>query len=174
MKKGDSTLSFLLIALGLFFVAAAGYVLFTIFQKNLPSAGEVGVAQPPIAEQRLLKVAGRSILVEVARSPEEVRRGLSFRTSLPPDTGMYFVSPTPEPQRFWMYGMRFPLDIIFIRDGIIVSIAENVPAPKADSLEVPATVNSNGQADAVLEINAGKAAEWGIKEGMEVSLGPPR
>ena len=43
--------------------------------------------------------------------------GLAFR----PGTGMLFVFPDASPRSFWMKGMRFCLDIIWIEDGIIAA-----------------------------------------------------
>lgn len=153
--------------MGLFFIAAMVFLLWLVFRKNVPEAREYGMAQPPIQERRIVAIGDRAIPVEVARTADETRRGLSFRESLPENEGMYFAFPTAEPQTFWMYGMQFPLDILFIRDGIIVNIASNVPPPKND-IDVPATARSAGAADGVLELNAGKAEEWGIQAGHEL------
>lgn len=170
MKKVHPFFRFFFGMMGIFFVVAAVFLFAILFRRNIPRVEQYGVPQSPIEERQTLVVGGgRHILVEVARTAEETRRGLSFRPSLPEDEGMYFVFPIAEPQTFWMYGMRFPLDIIFIRDNIVINIEANVPAPKSD-VDVPATARSAGQADAVLEINAGKAAEWGIRPGDEITM----
>jgi len=102
--------------------------------------------------------------VEVARSPEEQANGLMHRQSLAPDRGMIFPYDPPQPASFWMKNTLIPLDMIFIRaDGTIARIAANtVPL----SLE---PVPSLEPVAAVLEINGGRAAELGIKEGDRVS-----
>lgn len=170
MKKHRPFFLFFFAMVGIFFAAAAVFLFAILFRRNIPHAEQYGVPQSPIEERRTVVIGGgRQIPVEVARTADETRRGLSFRESLPEGEGMYFLFPTAEPQTFWMYGMRFPLDIIFIRDDIVINIEPNVPAPKND-VDVPATARSAGQADGVLEINAGKAAEWGIEPGDEITF----
>ena len=45
--------------------------------------------------------------VEVAADPQARSRGLMHRRTLPPDTGMLFLYPRPEPRRFWMKSTRY-------------------------------------------------------------------
>ncbi|SNS70639.1 DUF192 domain-containing protein [Sphingopyxis indica] len=101
--------------------------------------------------------------VEVARSEEEQRKGLMFRTDLPAGTGMLFPFPKPKIASFWMKNTLIPLDMIFIRsDGSIDRIAENtIP----ESLE---PVVSGGEVAAVLEVAGGTAAELGLDEDAKV------
>ena len=102
--------------------------------------------------------------VEVARTIEEQRQGLMFRTSLPADGGMLFVYDKPQIASFWMKNTVIPLDMIFIRvDGSIDRIAENtIP----ESLE---PVASGGEVVAVLEVVGGTAARLGIDESATVT-----
>jgi uncharacterized membrane protein (UPF0127 family) len=107
--------------------------------------------------------------VDVARTTDEQQRGLMFRTNIPADGGMIF---TPYPAEgggpreasFWMKNTPSSLDIIFIRpDGTIARIAENT-VPYSEE-----PVKSGEPVSAVLEINAGKAAELGIAPGDKVT-----
>src|SRR5258708_37457165 len=59
--------------------------------------------------------------VEVATTSAQQQQGLSGRNSLPKDQGMLFVFKTAYRYPFWMHNMKFPLDIIFMRDNKIVS-----------------------------------------------------
>src|SRR5690349_12394377 len=54
--------------------------------------------------------------VVVAKTPEEREKGLSGRDSLAQNSGMLFVFDHPDTYTFWMKGMKFPLDMIFIKD----------------------------------------------------------
>jgi uncharacterized membrane protein (UPF0127 family) len=102
--------------------------------------------------------------VEVARTPEEQRRGLMYREALAADRGMIFPYEPPQPASFWMKNTLIPLDIIFIRaDGTIARIAANTTPM---SLE---PIPSLEPVSAVLEIAGGRAAELGIKPGDRVS-----
>lgn len=116
----------------------------------------------------MLDLGDRQVLVEVAETESTRMRGLSYRDSLAEDRGMYFVFASSSVQYFWMFKMNFPLDIIFLNDDTVVSVSSNVPNPKG--MAPPAIVNSRVPANHVLELNAGKAAEWGIKEGMKIRL----
>lgn len=102
--------------------------------------------------------------VEVARSEEEQRKGLMFRTELPAGTGMLFPFPKPRIASFWMKDTLIPLDMIFIRsDGRIDRIAENM---LPESLE---PVVSGGEVAAVLEVAGGTAADLGLDEDAKVT-----
>ena len=100
--------------------------------------------------------------VEVARSEDQQRHGMMFRTSLAPDRGMIFPYDQPQPVAFWMRNTLIPLDMIFIRaDGTIARIATATPR---DETPVP----SGEPVVAVLELAGGRAAELGIKPGDKV------
>lgn len=123
---------------------------------------EASVATIPLT----IAGAGRThkFNVEVARTDEEQKRGLMFRTSLPEGGGMIFPFEKPRIGSFWMENTLIPLDMIFIRaDGSIDRIAENtIP----ESLE---PVVSGGEVSAVLELAGGTAARLGIDETAKVT-----
>lgn len=117
--------------------------------------------------QPRVSINGHVIPVELALTNEEKERGLGYRDSLDPDSGMLFVYSHAEQYGFWMKGMRFPIDIIWIADNIVVDISHNVEVATTSALphyspKVP--VNK------VLEVNAGKAQEWGIDIGDLVQI----
>ena len=122
---------------------------------------EAGTATIPLT----IAAAGQThkFNVEVARTDEEQKRGLMFRTSLPEGGGMIFPFEKPRIGSFWMENTLIPLDMIFIRaDGSIDRIAENtIP----ESLE---PVVSGGEVSAVLELAGGTAARLGIDETAKV------
>ncbi|MDR3435706.1 DUF192 domain-containing protein [Telmatospirillum sp.] len=113
---------------------------------------------------------GRSVpfSVEVARTTEELGRGLMNRSSLPADAGMLFDFGSDHPVSMWMKNTLIPLDMLFItNDGKIAGIAaRTVP----QSLEV---IASPGSVRAVLELNGGTADRVKIKVGDRVSVGLP-
>lgn len=104
-----------------------------------------------------------SYRVEIADEPEERARGLMFRQSMDADAGMLFLFEQPGPASFWMRNTFIPLDIIFVDEsGTVLNVAANtVPFSEA-------RINSEGDAFAVLEINAGQAAEQGIAAGTQL------
>ncbi|HUK57408.1 MAG TPA: DUF192 domain-containing protein [Nitrospiria bacterium] len=90
---------------------------------------------------------GKTLRVEVARTPEEQTRGLMFRTALPEDRGMLFIFERPAEHLFWMKNTLIPLDMVWMDDRKrIIHIEYQVPpcqlepcpvyGPSADSLYV--------------------------------------
>ena len=83
---------------------------------------------------------------------------------------MWFVFDQPRWATFWMRGVRFPIDIVWVTDELVVSgVASNVPPPEpgTPNSELP-IYNSNVQVQYVLEINAGLAALHGVAPGAKV------
>src|SRR5512138_3154745 len=73
-------------------------------------------------------IAGRTtVTLELARTPQEKGRGLSNRPGLAEGNGMAFVYEAPQSIGIWMKDMRFPLDILWVRDGRIVKIERDAP-----------------------------------------------
>jgi uncharacterized membrane protein (UPF0127 family) len=83
---------------------------------------------------------------------------------------MLFIYDRPKIQNFWMKGMRFPLDMVFIRGGVITEIAENIPVSLSGNSADPTRVQSSFDADWVLEVNAGFANEHHLKIGDHAAL----
>ncbi len=101
--------------------------------------------------------------VEVAETPKDQAKGMMFRTKMGPDEGMIFPRDGYSQASFWMKNTPLSLDIIFIgTDGRISNIAANTVPYSLES------VTSDGIASAVLELNAGRAAELGIVPGNKV------
>lgn len=154
------------VCLALGCLAIAGAVATSIFSRALVTGGFTTDASPqPELQMREITVNGRRLLVEVADDADEQEHGLSYRTGLERDCGMLFVYPDIVRRRFWMYGMNFPLDMIFIRDGRVVFVAASVPITTTG---VPTVVWPAEPADEVLEVNAGVAEEMGIEVGSSV------
>jgi uncharacterized membrane protein (UPF0127 family) len=66
--------------------------------------------------------------VEVAETPAARERGLSERDRLVPGTGMLFPFEAPFYAGFWMKGMRFSLDIVWIGpDQRVLGVTAMVP-----------------------------------------------
>lgn len=105
--------------------------------------------------------------VDVADSESERSRGLSGHTALADDYGMLFVFPHSERPTFWMKGMLVPIDIIWIRDGVIVGITADIPPPGDNQSKLPLYPAPNA-VDHVLEVRAGLAGALGMSVGDEV------
>ena len=95
-------------------------------------------------------------------------KGLSGRKTLEEDRGMLFIFTKPGKYSFWMIGVNFPLDIIWIRGNRIIDISKNVPSP--EKWKLPAVISPSTKADRVLEIPAGSAEKFNIKIGDEATI----
>ena len=127
--------------------------------------------QTPLAYEAVLCVHDSRINVLVADTPAERAAGLSGYDELPEDAGMLFVFAEPWQPSFWMKGMRFALDIIWIRDDTVVQIHAAVPPPPPDTPDdqLP-RYRPNHPITHVLELNAGAAARLGIAVGDRIAL----
>jgi len=112
-------------------------------------------------------VRGKTISVEVADTDAKREKGLGERDSLAPDHGMYFPFPAAQYWVFWMKGMRFPIDIVWIQDGKVVDVTPEVQVDAGLPLK---TYSPTAPADAVLELDAGAARQIGLRKGDEVTL----
>ncbi len=122
-----------------------------------------------------VEVTVGGVLVEatLARSSRERSLGLGYRDELEEGTGMLFVYEEPSTRSFWMKGMRFCLDIIWIDDGEVVGAAESVcpePAGTADS-DLPSYVSPE-PVRYILEVPAGWMEEHGVESGSPVEFEP--
>lgn len=112
-----------------------------------------------------LAIAGHLLKVEIADTEEKQQQGLSGRDSLPQNSGMLFIMPMPGRYTFWMKDMKFPIDLIWIKDGKVVDIIQNAKielnTKDDDLLRYVSVVDAN----MVLEVNAGFAEKYQIKSG---------
>ena len=108
------------------------------------------------------------VLVEIADSPAEQRRGLMFRKELAADHGMLFTFAIEEEHPFWMKNTYIPLDMIF------VDAARKVVGVVANAEPLNETALTVGKPSKyVVEVNAGFAAKNGIGEGASASFDIP-
>ena len=122
------------------------------------------------AEPALLTVEGFTFQVELALDNEQASRGLSYRELLPPGTGMLFVYPEERMRTFWMFEMKFPLDMLWIDgDCNVADLSENVPIPEPGMKDSDLPVYSpRVPVRHVFEINAGESRQYGIDIGDKV------
>lgn len=107
-----------------------------------------------------------SVESEVADTPPERYTGLSDHESLGENEGMLFVFERESTQSFVMRDMAFPIDIIFISENGEITTIHEAPVEEDDS----DLTSYRGEAQWVLEVNYGYAAEHGISEGDRVEI----
>jgi len=120
------------------------------------------IKRPPTTR---VKIGANEFTVDVVVSTKEITKGLGYRDQLPSKHGMLFIFDHKDTYSFWMKGMRFPLDMIWI-DGItIVDISHDVPVAVNN---VFPTYKPVKPVDKVLEVNSGIAKRYDIKIGDRV------
>lgn len=129
--------------------------------------------EAPLAYEAALCVNEARINILVADTHEERAAGLSGYAGLPEDAGMLFVYAEPQQPSFWMKGMEIALDIIWLRDGIVVQIHADVPPAAGDTPDenLP-RYRPDEPVTHVLELNAGSAARLGITVGSRIEPCP--
>ena len=112
-------------------------------------------------------VGNAAFEVEVADTPQLRSKGLSGRDGLPGMSGMIFVFEFGRTSNFWMKGMMFPIDFVWIgEECTVVDTHSNVQPSAAGTSdgELP-LYRSSSPAVYTLEVNAGKVVEFGIEVG---------
>jgi uncharacterized membrane protein (UPF0127 family) len=139
-----------LLALIILIIVLVGIFLHKKTNESLPISAQVTMP------------SGQEIQLRVANTNKTRELGLSYFKSLPQDQGMLFLFDNPGIYPFWMKGMNFPLDIIWLKRGQggdyrVVYVAKNVlPSSYPDS------VNPKIEADAVLEINSNLSTVYNL------------
>ena len=113
------------------------------------------VSPSNISDQYRVRIGEADFFVEIADTPGLISKGLSGRISMPEHAGMLFVFPEEDIRTFWMKGMRFPLDFIWIGNHCkVVDLTENVVVDtNQEELNI---YNSSQPAEFNFEVNAGE------------------
>lgn len=125
-------------------------------------SGAVFVAAQ-LSVPRLVVLNGIKIKVDLADTPEKQTRGLSGQPALADDEGLLFVYDGYYLPKFWMKDMLFPIDIIWLKDGMVAGWEDSAPVP-ADG-EILPTYQPPIFINEVLEVRAGFVRDHGIKIG---------
>jgi len=105
-----------------------------------------------------------TFMVEEAKTLDQQARGMMFRESMDPKTGMIFEFDEPKIATIWMKNTSIPLDILFVRkNGKILKIEHSA---KPYSLR---SASSEAVVAAVIELSGGQAQSLGIMPGDQVN-----
>ena len=123
----------------------------------------------------ILKIVGSdgtekaTLNIEVANTKEKRNKGLGYRESLASDSGMLFIHDNSQKYTYWMKGMQFPIDIMWVSENTIMDYVQSAMPPvenQADDTLVryssPVDVNK------VLETNAGFITKNNIQKGDKI------
>lgn len=127
--------------------------------------------------KKIILVGENTIVAEIARTNEEKSKGLSARKKIEFNEGMLFdfTDRVEKRPNFWMKGMEFDLDIIWIKKipnanlGKIAAINSNVPHPVSENVQL-SIYSPPADIDYVLEVNAGWCKKYNVKVGDEIKF----
>ncbi len=121
--------------------------------------------------QTYVMINNAKIKIEIADNSAKRAKGLGDRVSLASDSGMLFSFPQVGSYSFWMKGMKFPVDIIWINGVKIVDLIKGAapPAPGTKDQEIPIYL-SNQPFDKTLEVNSGFVDSHQIKVGDQIQI----
>ena len=103
-----------------------------------------------------------SFHIEILDSDAERAQGFMYRTEMANDKGMLFIWEQPKHYMMWMKNTNLPLDMLFIRDDIVLDIALGA-IPHSE-----ARVGGTVSVDKILELPAGRVEALGIQVGHTV------
>lgn len=129
----------------------------------------LGAKHRILAKSRI-RVGTKEFNIEIAKTMSERVAGLSGRDGLDDGEGTLFLFDKPGNYGFWMKDMKFAIDIVWIKDGRVTGVFENVEPEPGKSMLGLKVYFPPGDADRVLEIKSGGAKAYGIKAGDEVKL----
>ena len=145
----------IILIFGLLLLLIAGYVFYQ-FSFNQHATKQVTIAK-------------HTFTAEVVTKTKEQQIGLTKYASLSAEKAMLFTFPKADTHPFWMRNMKFPIDILFLKENAVVGVVANAQPAKATDNHIP-TYGNNLTSDAVLEISAGLVKKYGIKEGDKVTV----
>ncbi|NJN07313.1 MAG: DUF192 domain-containing protein [Richelia sp. SL_2_1] len=154
-----------------------GFLLVSCFQQTPAKSPDITVSSTPTAVKNLgqeLPISavattpnGTKIQLEVAQTPQQQAMGLMYRPTLPDNRGMLFDFVSPQPVSFWMKNVPVPLDMVFLRKGVIQYIASSVPPCTQEPCP---TYDPKTLIDQVIELRSQRAAELNLKQGDKVII----
>ena len=110
----------------------------------------------------IVNIGNNEFIVKTMVSPSFTQMGMQGRTFDDTFDGMLFLMDDEE-HNFWMKNCKVPLDIIFIKNGIISKIHHN-----CDPCKTPECDHYEGSGDMVLELPGSECKKYDIKEGDRV------
>ena len=96
---------------------------------------------------------------------KDFEKGLSGRSKIGSD-GMIFIFPEPKDAQFHMRDCKFPLDIIFCREGAIKQISADCPPCNSEDCEKYICEDC----DVVIELPGGTCFKLGITTGFNCQI----
>ncbi|KKP92355.1 MAG: hypothetical protein UR94_C0001G0040 [Parcubacteria group bacterium GW2011_GWA2_36_10] len=122
-----------------------------------------------IFEKQTYNLVGVDFVLDLAKTPEQYRQGLSNREGLEQNQGMLFIYPEKQNLSFWMKEMNFAIDLVWLLDGKIMAYIENMPKlAKNTALKDLPLYTSPMPVNQVLELPSGTIQRLKLQVGQEL------
>ncbi|MFZ2957853.1 MAG: DUF192 domain-containing protein [Candidatus Ozemobacteraceae bacterium] len=144
--------------------------------RSTASAMDYSALHEPEAAQQLplfdAIVGTTPLRIMIARTTDEMRTGLMFRTDLPESEGMLFVYPQTQSRlTFWMKNTLIPLDIAFFNSDLSLTevIRGMKPGTGISEDQLPRYITQN-PAQYALELASGSADRLHLQPGDRLTI----
>lgn len=143
------------------------FLALAIFTGKIPSIPFL----PQQAKFGVITINEAKLKVEIADTQPKRSKGLGGRISLAEGEGMLFVFPKEDKYPFWMKGVSFPLDFIWIKGDRVADLLENVSPAQAGQKDADLPIYVPKEPiDKMLEVPAGTVARLNLKVGDSVKI----
>jgi uncharacterized membrane protein (UPF0127 family) len=117
----------------------------------------------------VVEINGFTINTDIALTDKQKQDGLSIKYSMNENEGMLFIFDEPKEQSFWMKGMKFPIDIIWIDESLSIVHIEKGLKPCESLISCP-SYRPTSEALYVLETISGFAEKHDLKIGNKINF----
>ena len=146
--------NYLIALIGLVIAFLACYQFWTVVKVD-------NIDNIAVVDDKYIKIAGQTVKVDLALTPEEHAQGLSGRAGLAENTGMLFVFKTLGKHSFWMKDMNFAIDMIWVSEDLKVIYVKENASPES----YPEIFGPEKKTKYVLEVPAGFSERHNLKIG---------
>ena len=129
----------------------------------------VGGVTPNGYRQVNVTVNEVELVTDIAATGEQRRKGLSVKDNMTENEAMLFLFDDLSRHSFWMSGMKFPIDIIWLDDNKTVVHVEHELEPCAPFADCP-QYRPDADSLYVLETVAGFSSRYNVTDGTEVEF----
>jgi uncharacterized membrane protein (UPF0127 family) len=146
-------------------LSIACYLFFTIY--TVPMYENVrAYVDEKFSDRRAIVLGEAPIFVEIVQEGEDLKKGLSGRSTLQSDEGMLFIFEKADLHGIWMKDMNFAIDIIWLNEyGEVVHYEKNVVPETFPKVFAPSQLSKY-----VIEVSSGFIEREGIKIGDKIDL----
>lgn len=121
-------------------------------------------------KKKKITLGSKTLVVEIAETPDQHERGLMFRDKMGPDEGMLFIFKNEETRFFWMKNTLIDLSIgYFDKSGTLIDVQEMVSGKGVPDPQLPSYASAK-PAKYALEMSKGWFDKNKVKIGTKLKI----